>query len=273
MDFTVATYNILATAYIKPERYAGSAPELLQPQHRIPALVAHLVHLQADLFCLQEVEDGTYTAIEQRLSSLGYAGTLARKGNNKPDGCATFFRPQAFAPVHVGRVEYQDAGVGQPRSGHIAQILVLQAGARLLGVANTHLKWDPPHRPREQQYGYRQMGQLLQECRRQAPEGVGWVICGDLNVTEDSAVVALLRASGFAFSHAGCPAATCNSNRRARMIDFVFYDRRLRAEPMALPVVEDHTPLPGPTQPSDHVAVLARLAWREEEPDAADRVR
>jgi hypothetical protein len=57
------------------------------------------------------------------------------------------------------------------------------------------------------------------------------------------------------------------------MIDFVFYDRRLRAEPMALPVVEDHTPLPGPTQPSDHVAVLARLAWREEEPDAADRVR
>ena len=262
MDFTVATYNVLATAYIKPEWYPRSPQELLQPLHRIPALVEHLVHLQADIFCLQEVEDVTYTAMDQRLSPLGYVGSLARKGHNKPDGCATFFRTHAFEPVRVVRVEYHDAGAGRPTSGHIAQILVLKAGQRFLGVANTHLKWDPPHAPRDQQYGYRQIRQLLRERSLQAPECSGWVICGDLNVTTDSAVVASLREAGFAFSHAGCSRmATCNPNHRAKMIDFVFHDRALRAEPLALPAVDNTTPLPGPAQPSDHVAVLARLAW------------
>jgi mRNA deadenylase 3'-5' endonuclease subunit Ccr4 len=270
MEFTVATYNVLATAYIKPEWYPLTPKALLDPLHRIPVLVEHLVQLRADIFCLQEVEEGTYTAIAQRLSPLGYSGTWARKGGNKPDGCATFFCTQAFEPVRVARVEYQDADTGQSPSGHIAQLLVLKTGPRFLGVANTHLKWDPPHVPQEQQYGYRQMRQLLQERSGQVPECSGWVLCGDLNVTADSAVVALLRASGFAFSHAGCaPAATCNSNRRAKMIDFVFHDRALRAEPVALPVVDDHTPLPGPAQPSDHVAVLARLAWRELEQEEA----
>jgi mRNA deadenylase 3'-5' endonuclease subunit Ccr4 len=270
MDFTVATYNVLATAYVKPEWYPLSPRELLDPLHRIPALVEHLAQLRADIFCLQEVEEVTYTAIAQRLSALGYGGTLARKGDDKPDGCATFFRTQAFEPVRVARVEYQDASAGQSPSGHIAQLLVLKAGQRFLGVANTHLKWDPPNVPREQQYGYRQMRQLLKERSLQAPECSSWVLCGDLNVTEDSDVVALLRESGFAFSHAGCSrAATCNSNRRAKMIDFVFHDRALRAEPAALPVVDDHTPLPGPAQPSDHVAVLARLAWRELEQEEA----
>jgi mRNA deadenylase 3'-5' endonuclease subunit Ccr4 len=270
MDFTVATYNVLATAYIKPEWYPLSPKEFLDPLHRIPALVEHLVQLRADIFCLQEVEDVTYTAMDHRLSSLGYLGTWARKGDNKPDGCATFFRAQAFELVRVARVEYQDAGVGQSPSGHIVQILVLKAGQRFLGVANTHLKWDPPNVPRDQQYGSRQMRQLLKERSLQAPECSGWVLCGDLNVTEDSEVVALLHASGFAFSHAGCArAATCNSNRRAKMIDFVFHDRSLRAEPLALPVVADNTPLPGPAQPSDHVAVLARLAWRKLEQEDA----
>lgn len=263
MDFTVATYNVLATAYIKPEWYPLSPKELLDPLNRIPALVEHLVQLQADIFCLQEVEDMMYAAIDQGLSSLGYVGSLAKKGHDKPDGCATFFRTQTFELVRGVRVEYHDAGAGLPTSGHIAQLLVLKVGQRFLGVANTHLKWDPPHIPREQQYGYRQMRQLLRERSLQAPECSGWIICGDLNVTEDSTVVALLRKTGFEFSHAGSSGtATCNPNRRAKMIDFVFYDQALWAEPLTLPVVNNDTPLPGPTQPSDHVAIQARLAWR-----------
>src|SRR5262249_31533915 len=108
-----------------------------------------------------------------------------------------------------------------------------------------------------------QIRQLLRERSRHAPECSGWVICGDLNAPPDSAVVRALREAGFEFSHVGCgPAATCNPNRRAKMIDFVVHDATLRAEPLPLPAVGDETPLPGPGQPSDHVPVLSQLEWR-----------
>src|SRR5262249_45986520 len=56
MAFRAATYNVLATAYIKPEWYAGVPPELLKPSWRVPALVRQVESLDADLLCLQEVE-------------------------------------------------------------------------------------------------------------------------------------------------------------------------------------------------------------------------
>ena len=43
----------------------------------------------------------------------------------------------------------------------------------------------------------------------------------------------------------------------------MFHDGALRAEPLALPAIVGDTPLPGPTQPSDHLAVLTKLEWRE----------
>jgi endonuclease/exonuclease/phosphatase family metal-dependent hydrolase len=274
MSFTLATYNVLATAYIKPAWYPSTPPELLDPRQRVPALVEHLVSLRADVLCLQEVEAEVYAAIARRLSPLGYAGAWAQKGHAKPDGCATFVLTRALAPVRVVRLEYQDADPGRPNSGHVAQITVVKDGTYILGIANTHLKWDPPRTPPDQHLGLRQVRQLLRERGRLAPECSGWVVCGDLNVTADSDVVAALRDAGFAFSHAGDPRmATCNPNRRAKMIDYIFHDRALRAEPVLLPPVGDDTPLPGPGQPSDHVAVPARLDWADPVPVDSDPSR
>jgi hypothetical protein len=85
-----------------------------------------------------------------------------------------------------------------------------------------------------------------------------------LNVTQDSEVIASLRVAGFEHSHVNRPGtATCNPNLQAKMIDFIFYNSALLAEPLALPAVGDETRLPGPVQPSDHVAVRAKLKWRE----------
>jgi endonuclease/exonuclease/phosphatase family metal-dependent hydrolase len=263
MAFTVATYNVLATAYIKPEWYPFTPRELLDPARRLPALVEHVAQFGADVVCLQEVEGALYAALDRRLSALGYTGSLAKKGHNKPDGCATFFRSNAFEPVRVVRVEYRDADAGRPNSGHVAQILVLKEGPRSLGVANTHLKWDLAGVPRDQRFGLRQVRQLLRKRGRLGPECSGWVICGDLNVTPDSDVMDALRNAGFESSHAVYPwAATCNPNRRAKVIDYILHDGALRSEPLALPPVDDDTPLPGPGQPSDHVAVMARMDWR-----------
>jgi len=52
-------------------------------------------------------------------------------------------------------------------------------------------------------------------------------------------------------------AATCNANQRAKLIDYLFFNAKLRAVPRPLAPVGDTTPLPGPHQPSDHVPVAA----------------
>lgn len=277
MSVLIATYNVLAPSYVQPDRYPHTPPELLDSGRRIPALADHLASLGCDLFCLQEVEREVFSILEAGLSPLGYAGDLCLKGQGKPDGCAAFYRLDRLALVRRGRLEHQDELGRRARSGHVAQLLVFEFEDLLLGVANTHLKWDPSGTPRSEQYGYRQVIQLL-EARTEYGAGCsGWIVCGDLNVTADSDVVRALRDAGFASTHSGSGAATCNSNRRAKQVDFIFHDAALAVEPLPLSRVEDHTPLPGPEQPSDHVAVLAQCTWRTgrtgPHPEAARRPR
>jgi mRNA deadenylase 3'-5' endonuclease subunit Ccr4 len=260
VSFTVATYNVLATAYIRAEWYPNTPVALFDASHRVPALVRHVVALEADVLCLQEVERDVFAALEEHLRAQGYAGAFAGKGRGRPDGCATFFRTAMFTLVEATPVEYRDAPDGRAESGHVAQLVRLQHARRTLGVANTHLKWDPPATPREAQYGYRQAAQLLAECGARA--ATAWIVCGDLNATPESDVVTALRAAGLQFTHqAEAQAHTCNSNATAKTIDYLFHSSALRSTPAALPVVGDHTPLPGGDEPSDHIAVSARFEW------------
>jgi mRNA deadenylase 3'-5' endonuclease subunit Ccr4 len=266
MAFTVVTYNVLATSYIKPHWYPFTPSEILNPQHRIPAVAEHLARLHADILCLQEVEDPMFVAIMRRLSLLGYVGEFTQKGLGRPDGCATFIQTSSFKVTRVTSLIYHDGDGDRPASGHVAQVLALRAGEGLLGLCNTHLKWDPPQTPKEKQFGYRQIVQLLNERTLLTPPCTAWVICGDFNTTVDGRVIEALWEAGFQFSHVSSPGPTCNSNRRAKMIDYLFHDGALRAKPLPLPQVTDNTPLPGSEQPSDHVAVLAEFEWNYPHP-------
>src|SRR5947209_6943010 len=79
------------------------------------------------------------------------------KGGGRPDGCATFYRSAQFSLVKSGRLGYsdQEKGVGQ-HSGFIALLTIFTHAGRTLGIANTHLRWDPYTAPKEKQVGYRQ---------------------------------------------------------------------------------------------------------------------
>ena len=267
LPFSLATYNILAQAYITPERYPRTPATVLASTWRRPALVHHVVTLAADVVCLQEVEDETFTAVQQVLEPRGYIGHFARKESGKPDGCATFIRRSALTLRRVHHLRYTDGSGTEPHSGHIALIVLLEYRGRPLGLVNTHLQWDPPDKPRDQQRGYRQISQLLQERGRIDPMCEAWIICGDLNVTSESHVVAGLRAAGFDYAHRTSGVMyTCNANARARMIDYVFHTETLRAQPVAVPVIDDQAPLPSFEQPSDHLALMAHFAWDVEGP-------
>jgi endonuclease/exonuclease/phosphatase family metal-dependent hydrolase len=207
-----------------------------------------------------------FALLQRQLASAGYTGTLARKGGNKPDGCATFWRGGMTLDSQE-RLEYHDAAPGRAASGHIAQITLLRDGAHCLGIANTHLKWDVPKAAPDAQYGPAQIGELLAAIgtldRNHTAPCDAWIICGDFNVTPDSPLIAALGSAGYTYAHAAHPQAyTAAPNRAPRVIDYLFHSAALAATPQLPPPISGDTPLPGPDHPSDHLALAARFDWR-----------
>ena len=262
LPFTALTCNVLADSYVRRDWYPHTPEEWLDPRVRHPAVAEYLATLACDIICLQEVEGPMYATLNTRLLSAGYAGELARKGLDKPDGCATFWRAGRLKHLGSERIEYGDASTDRAASGHIAQLTLLRDGAQRLGIANTHLKWDPPKKKPEQLYGHAQIAELLAACAAADPACGAWIICGDFNVTPDTALVATLRGAGYEFAHHAHPQAyTAAPNRDPRMIDYLFHSGALRATPMPPPLITGQTPLPGPDYPSDHLALAAQFDW------------
>jgi mRNA deadenylase 3'-5' endonuclease subunit Ccr4 len=263
--FCVVSYNILADSYIRPEWYPNTAPEFLEPSERIARVIDGLLGLSPDIACLQEVEPTVFEHVAAHLESHEYAGSYLQKGKNRPDGCATFFKSARFDEVQSIDLEYADSLAGQDATGHVAQLSVLKQGSRQLVVANTHLRWDPPDTQAFRSVGCAEASELMATCRQLLSVNDGLLVCGDFNAGPKSDVVQVLIKAGLSFTH--CHESnrnTSNANGEANTIDYIMHNRALLPTALPLPVIDDLTPLPGPTEPSDHLPVVARFRWRVE---------
>jgi mRNA deadenylase 3'-5' endonuclease subunit Ccr4 len=263
MPFTAATYNVLATAYLGRGDYSLVPPDLLEPARRTKALARHVVDLGADVLCLQEVEVEVFRALRKKLGRLGYEGHLELKGRDKPDGCATFYRTEIFSLQKMVRLDYHDnvRGPGQ-HSGFLALLLALEHEKKLLGVANTHLRWDRPGTPANRQTGHLQAVELIDTCESFTPSCNGWLVCGDFNRRPDSEVVATFKKNGFELAHSGrSHVRSAVINGRASLLDYLFFTEELLAEPVDPPRVSPFRELPSAEQPSDHLPLLAEFQW------------
>lgn len=265
MPFKAATYNVLASAYLHKGDYSVVPPDLLRQELRTPALVRHVAGLKANLICLQEIETEVFVALRKELAKEGYHGHLELKGREKPDGCATFYRTDLFTLREARRLEYQDneKGPGQ-HSGFVALLLALEYAGRLLGVANTHLRWDRPTTPAGRHVGRRQVLELLQVTREFEPRCDGWLLCGDLNSRPDSLVIETIRTAGLEYAHAGRDhVRSAVINRRAGLLDYLFHSGELLAVPSDPPKVVAVRGLPCEGQPSDHLPLRAEFEWAD----------
>jgi mRNA deadenylase 3'-5' endonuclease subunit Ccr4 len=262
-SFTVATYNVLAGAYIQRPFYPRTPALVLNPAWRIPAVVQRVMDLKAaDLICLQEVEPEVFASLRASLGMLGYSGQFARKRGGRPDGCAIFYRLPVKLLLEAQTVAFADGSRGEADSGNIALIILFEMAGRRLGIINTHLTWDPPGTPLSARLGYRQASQLLLEYRKIAPSGDAWILAGDFNAVPDDDMVGMIEQAGFHYAHQDDAGAnTCSFNGQAKMIDYLFYSSKLRAEPEPPSPLDERTVLPSAEQPSDHVPVLARMEW------------
>jgi mRNA deadenylase 3'-5' endonuclease subunit Ccr4 len=259
-QFTLGTWNILATAYIRPEYYPYSPPDVLDPAWRIPALIARARQLALDILCVQEIEHPMFDAMQAALAPLGYSGVFDLKGSRKPDGCATFFRADRCTLASQRRLAYADGLDGGPDSGHIAQSLVFDIADSRVALINTHLKWEAHDTPYERRWSLRQARHALAEFEV-VREGSAQIFCGDLNALPTSPLIELLQSAGFKYTHQDCPGIfTCNSNRVAKLVDYIFYRGPWRAEPSPVPAIDSSTPLPSLEEPSDHLPLIARFS-------------
>jgi endonuclease/exonuclease/phosphatase family metal-dependent hydrolase len=155
---------------------------------------------------------------------------------------------------------FHDGRACENDSGHVALLLIVHGPHGRIGIANTHLKWDPPETPQAEQYGYRQASELLACLGAIGSPDTPWVICGDFNVEPDSDVVALFNSRGFVDAYGDHEDMfTCAPNRKAKRIDYVFHAGSLASRPLNLRVIADNSSLPSEEEPSDHLAIGASL--------------
>jgi mRNA deadenylase 3'-5' endonuclease subunit Ccr4 len=253
MSILISSYNILADAYIRSAYYPNISPEALEPARRGTALLDHLQQLAADILCLQEVEPERFASLCARFADS--QARFAPKAGGKPDGCASLVAPRF--PVQETRSLYYAEGTGQ-----LALLTVVEVEGRRLGIANTHLSWDPPETPIPKQVGRSQLVELLDEVERFTPRCQGWILCGDFNASPDSARIVAASQRGFRDPYAGLRAETCNANRVAKRIDYLLHSPSLTCVPQLLPPIDGETPLPSLHEPSDHLAIGGSFAWR-----------
>lgn len=256
-SFRVASYNILATSYVRPQWYTHVASAALSWNTRKFALAEKIESQSADIICLQEVEAEAYLFLQRHLAAIGYLGLYAQKTQGKPDGCATFFKVGELEVLSNAVLYYND-GLGETlRSGHLALLTIFGCPAGVIGVANTHLKWDSAGKSPEAHIGYRQVRELLENCFNCKPGVLAWVVCGDLNAQSGSPVVNALIHNGFEDAYQGYGQPTCNSNRKTKRIDYLFHTPILQATPDTLIKIDNLTSLPSAEEPSDHLAIGA----------------
>ncbi|XP_011610181.2 protein angel homolog 2 isoform X1 [Takifugu rubripes] len=193
-DFSVMSYNILSQELLQDNAYLyrHCDPGILPWNHRLPNLLAEIKQHDADILCLQEVQEDHYeNQIKPALLTLGYQCEYKKRTGSKPDGCAIVFKSSRLSLLSSNPIEFLCPGDTLLDRDNVGLVLLLQPhdAASSSGrptsicVANTHLLYNP----RRGDIKLAQLAILLAEISRfsRPPNGSSSpvVLCGDFNST------------------------------------------------------------------------------------------
>jgi nocturnin len=255
---TITSNNILANSYVKPEWFTRSEPKYLDWDFRKRLLADKLIESQSEIICLQEVEPQAYDFLEKSLDSHKYKGIYQSK-QKKPDGCACFYRNDRLNLAGVNTHYYNDKANGEDNSGHLALIIKFKFDIGIVGIINTHLKWDK--NKENNQIGLIQIRELMESYINVDKDVYGWIICGDLNSLPDSPVIKELTSNNFIDIYASKAQNTSNANFKAKRVDYIFCSKEINGTPKEIREIDNITPLPSEKEPSDHLAITATLLF------------
>ncbi|NXX75774.1 ANGE2 protein, partial [Urocolius indicus] len=188
-DFTVMSYNILSQNLLEDNShlYRHCRQRLLIWTYRFPNILQEIKQLDADVLCLQEVQEDHYRKeIKSSLESLGYHCEYKMRTGRKPDGCAICFKTSKFSLISSNPVEFFRRDIPLLDRDNVGLVLLLQPRFHCktnaaICVANTHLLYNP----RRGDIKLTQLAMLLAEIANVAPQKDGTfcpiIICGDFN--------------------------------------------------------------------------------------------
>lgn len=249
--FRVTSWNLLADDYIKADRYARCTADDLAPVIRHGRILKRIASLNADVFCLQEVDRRMWGMIAAQQHGR-YEMDWTRRSGTKSDGCATAISHR-LRRHEVRDIAFDDGHLEGGPSRRVAQRAVIDVGGRPVAVYNVHLAWDAAEATDDRRYGLFQARSLLERMRN---DGTPIIVCGDFNATPDSDVVRTFLTEGFVDAHAGATGPTFSMGGVVARIDALLC-RGLRPEPVEIPTLTEGTVLPSADEPSDHVPISA----------------
>ncbi|XP_070782323.1 protein angel homolog 2 [Enoplosus armatus] len=197
------SYNILSQELLQDNfyLYRHCNPSVLPWNHRLPNLLAEIQQYNADILCLQEVQEDHYESqIKPALQALGYQCEYKKRTGKKPDGCAVIFKTSRLSLLSSNPVEFFRPGDALLDRDNVGLVVLLQPNnirdqsdpSAFICVANTHLLYNP----RRGDVKLAQLAILLAEIRRLSllPDGSTGpvVLCGDFNSTPQSPLYSFL---------------------------------------------------------------------------------
>ncbi|XP_015208263.2 protein angel homolog 2 isoform X2 [Lepisosteus oculatus] len=200
-DFSVMSYNILSQDLLEDNShlYRHCSQPILNWNHRFPNILKEFKQHNADILCLQEVQEDHYKKqIKPSLESLGYHCEYKMRTGRKPDGCVIGFKQSKFSLVSCHPVEFYRHGIPLLDRDNVGLVLLLRpaapgCSAPCLCVANTHLLYNP----RRGDIKLTQLAMLLAEISKVSDQEDGSycpiIFCGDFNSVPGSPLYSFIR--------------------------------------------------------------------------------
>ncbi len=250
-NLSLATWNVLADAYVGRDAHPGAPSRLLTAGARSEAICDGVVdlirNLGAGVVCLQEAEPSLLPHIQERCTRHGWEVNWSPRGHGEPDGlvaivCAPWMLSSTTPLTYADDRSY------------LAQRIELLHNDLKVVLYNTHFRWaDDDGRTTG-----RQGAELAHWV---AAEQVPTLVVGDLNAAPGSSALTQLRSVGCVDVHPGSDWRTAAfPGIGAVRVDYILVRGGTGTPiPVSSLQIEDARPLPDERLPSDHAPLAARI--------------
>ncbi|KAG0459348.1 hypothetical protein HPP92_022476 [Vanilla planifolia] len=105
--FSLVSYNILAQVYVKSIFFPHSPSSCLKWKARSEAVLTDLKSLNADFFCIQELDEYE-NFYKGNIEKHGYSSIYIQRPGQKRDGCGIFYKQTSAELVQSEEIHYND---------------------------------------------------------------------------------------------------------------------------------------------------------------------
>ncbi|XP_031833315.1 protein angel isoform X2 [Nomia melanderi] len=142
------SFNILAQCLLDtyPFLYKGHDKRALSWKIRRQLLLQEILGAQANVICLQEMQEDHLQEFLVPFTELGYNYIYKKRTNDKKDGLLFLYRSDQFILLDYAKVELYQSGIellSRDNVGIIAKLAVKDSPETQLVIATTHLLYNP----------------------------------------------------------------------------------------------------------------------------------